>query len=183
MLWTVHSEDRLYRDDWLDIRIADVELPDGRRLEHRLLRATPGAGAVVVNGAREVLLLWRHRFITDTWGWEIPMGRVEPGESPEQAAARETEEETGWRPHGLRPLVYLQPSSGISDSQHHVFRAEGAEHAGAPSEPWESQDIQWVALDEVPALISRRAIVSGTTIAALLCAMHAGPAGAPALLC
>jgi len=45
-----------------------------------------------------VLLLWRHRFITVTWGWEIPVGRAEPGGSPAQAAAREVEEETGWRP-------------------------------------------------------------------------------------
>ncbi len=63
MRWTVHSERSLYTDPWLDIRIADVELPDGRHLDHRLIRTLPGAGAVVVED-RRVLLLWRHRFIT-----------------------------------------------------------------------------------------------------------------------
>ncbi len=48
--------------------------------------------------ARGVLLLWRHRFITDTWGWEIPAGGIDPGETPPDAAARETLEETGWEP-------------------------------------------------------------------------------------
>jgi hypothetical protein len=46
MRWTVHSEKSLYEDEWLDIRLADVELPDGRHLEHRLIRTPPGAGCV-----------------------------------------------------------------------------------------------------------------------------------------
>jgi len=89
MRWIVHSEKPLYNDPWLDIRLADVELPDGRHLKHRLIRTPPGAGAVVTDQHWRVLLLWRHRFITDTWGWEIPVGRAEPGEDPAQAAARE----------------------------------------------------------------------------------------------
>jgi 8-oxo-dGTP pyrophosphatase MutT (NUDIX family) len=95
MEWKVGPERPLYVDDWLDVRVADVELPDGQHLEHRLVRTRPGAGVVVVNRDQHVLLLWRHRFITGTWGLEIPMGRIEEGESPVDAAAREFEEETG----------------------------------------------------------------------------------------
>ena len=54
------------------------------------------------------------------------MGRVSPGETPGQAAAREAEEETGWRPGPLRPLHWGQPSSGIMDAPHHLFTAQGA---------------------------------------------------------
>jgi len=80
MRWTVHSEKSLYTDPWLDIRIADVELPDGRHVDHRLIRTPPGAGAVVTDGNDNVLLLWRHRFITGSWGWEIPFGKTDEGE-------------------------------------------------------------------------------------------------------
>jgi hypothetical protein len=45
MRWTVHSEKPLYEDEWLDIWVADVELPDGRHLEHRLIRMAAGAAA------------------------------------------------------------------------------------------------------------------------------------------
>ncbi len=132
MRWKVLSERPLYRDEWLDIRIADVELPDGRRLAHRSIRTPPGAGVVAVDEQRRVLLLWRHRFITDTWGWEIPIGRVEDGETPEQTAAREFEEETGWRAGPLRRLVSVQPSPGLSDAVHHVYSASQATYLGAP---------------------------------------------------
>lgn len=167
MEWKVNSERSLYTDAWLDLRLADVELPDGRRLDHRLLRMRASAGAVLVRD-RHVLLIWRHRFITGRWSWEIPMGGVEAGESPIAAAARETEEETGWRPAALSPLATFTPSSGISDSVHHIFRGTGAVRIGPPTDPTESSRIEWVPLSDVPALIAKQEIVNSSTAAALL---------------
>ena len=98
MRWTVHGERSLYESDWMQLRLADVELPGGDRFEHHLLRTPAQAAGVVVHDPdRGVLLLWRHRFITDAWGWEIPAGRIDDGEEATAAAAREVEEETGWR--------------------------------------------------------------------------------------
>ncbi|MEU0518898.1 NUDIX hydrolase [Streptosporangium sp. NPDC006007] len=168
MRWQVNSEEPLYTDAWLDVRVADVELPDGRHLDHRLIRTAPGAGAVVTDERRRVLLIWRHRFITDSWGWEIPIGKIEDGEEPATAAAREVEEETGWRPGPLRPLVKVQPTNGISDSVHHVFRADSAVHLGPPTDGWEAERIEWVPLSDIPRLVGKGDIVSGTSMAALL---------------
>lgn len=168
MEWKVGSERPLYVDDWLDIRVADVELPDGQHLEHRLVRTKPGAGAVVINGDQQVLLLWRHRFITGTWGWEIPIGRIEEGESPIDAAAREFEEETGWRPGQLRPLIYVQPTPGLSTSEHHIFRADEATYIGEAADKSEAERVDWLRLADLRALIGKAEITSGTTIAALL---------------
>jgi 8-oxo-dGTP pyrophosphatase MutT (NUDIX family) len=168
MRWIVHSEKPLYTDPWLNIRLADVELPNGRHLEHRLIHTAPGAGAVVTDQNGRALLLWRHRFITDTWGWEIPIGKADAGEDPALAAAREVEEETGWRPGPLRPLMRVEPTPGISDSVHHLYRADSATQIGAPKDDFESSRIEWVPLDMVPGLISRGEITSGTTLAALL---------------
>ena len=82
MRWTIHGERSLYDSEWVKLHLADVELPDGKRFEHHLIRAPmPATGVVVRDGTRGVLLLWRHRFITDTWGWEIPAGMVEQGET------------------------------------------------------------------------------------------------------
>lgn len=167
MRWEVCSEKPLYTDEWLDVRLADVELPDGRHLDHRLIRTRPGAGAVIAVGGR-VLLLWRHRFITDSWGWEIPLGKADPGEAPAAAAAREAEEETGWRPGPLRYLLRVEPTPGISDSVHHVYRADTAQHIGPPEDGFESERVAWVPLADIPRLVAGGEIVSGTTLAALL---------------
>lgn len=168
MKWRVVSEESLYADDWLNVQIADIELPDGSRLEHRLIRTRPGAGAVVIDDERRVLLLWRHRFITDTWGWEIPIGRIEEGESPADAAAREFEEETGWRPGPLKPLLTVHPTPGISTSEHHIYRADKATYIGDAADPHEADRVVWTPLADVRELIGKAAITSGTTLAALL---------------
>jgi ADP-ribose diphosphatase len=177
MRWRVHSEQSLYADRWIDLRVADVELPDGRHLEHRLIRLPASAGVAALDSQRRVLLIWRHRFITGRWGWEIPMGRVSDGETPAQAAAREAEEETGWRPGPLRPLISGQPNAGIMDSPHYLFTASGATRIGPPTDAFESTRCDWVPLARVPALIASRQIASLTTMAALLylLAGHAPP--------
>lgn len=168
MEWRVVSEQPLYNDEWLDIRIADIELPDGRHLDHRSIRTPPGAGAVVIDTDRRVLLIWRHRYITGTWSWEIPIGKVEEGESPAEAAAREFEEETGWRPGPLRHLIYVQPTPGLSSSEHHIYRADEATHIGKPVDGFESERVAWVPLADLRSLMDKAEIVSGTTLAALL---------------
>lgn len=180
MRWKIHKEEPVFTDPpYLDIRVADVEITGGRRLRHRLIRTPPSAGAVVLDDRRRVLLIWRHRFITDQWGWEIPGGRIDDGEAPMEAAAREVLEETGWRPGPLRPFLYTQPSNGISDSEIHVGIADRAVHVGAPTDDWEAEKIEWVPLKDVPGLIAKQEIVSGMTISALLYALTgAGSAGA-----
>jgi 8-oxo-dGTP pyrophosphatase MutT (NUDIX family) len=122
----------------------------------------------VTDGQRRVLLLWRHRFITDTWGWEIPIGRAEPGEDLAAAAAREVEEETGWRPGPLRPLLRVEPTPGISSSVHHLYRTDTATLIGSPEDDFESSRVEWVPLDTILDLIGAGQISSGTTLAALL---------------
>lgn len=168
MEWKVVSEQPLYADEWLDIRIADVELPDGRHLSHRLIRTPPGAGVIAVDADRRVLLLWRHRFITATWGWEIPIGKVEEGESASDAAAREFEEETGWRAGPLEHLITVQPTPGISDSVHHVYRTGEASYAGPPADRHESARVAWVPLADLHPMIRKGEITSGTSLTALL---------------
>ena len=80
MRWTVHGERVIYDSEWIRLALADVELPSGKRFEHHVVRMPyEAAGTVVDDPDRGVLLLWRHRFTTDTWGWEIPAGRDRRG--------------------------------------------------------------------------------------------------------
>jgi 8-oxo-dGDP phosphatase len=169
MEWTVHGRRAIYESPWVSLDLVDVELPDGRRFEQHVVRmGRPVAAVVVVDDRDRVLLMWRHRHVTDTWGYEIPAGRVEEGESAEETAVREAEEETGWRPGPLEPLVISQPSNGSVDSRHHLFRAYGAEHVGPPTDITEAERIEWVPLATVRDLIAQEKIVSGTTLIGLL---------------
>jgi 8-oxo-dGTP pyrophosphatase MutT (NUDIX family) len=168
MRWTVHGERRLYESEWVNLCLADVELPGGQRFEHHLIRAPqPAVGTVVLDPDRGVLLLWRHRFITDTWGWEIPAGRVEAGEELAEAAAREVLEETGWRPFDLEALVAYHPSNGLSDQRFHLFLAKGAVEVGPPTDVHESERIVWVPIPDVIAAVQAGGLNDGLSLTAL----------------
>ena len=96
------------------------------------------------------------------------MGRIEDDETPAQAAAREVEEETGWRPREIQPLLVTQPSAGAMDSAHHIFVGTGAAQVGVPVDSYESSAIQWIPLATIPDLISNQDIHGSTTMASLL---------------
>jgi 8-oxo-dGTP pyrophosphatase MutT (NUDIX family) len=173
--WTVHGERSLYESDWMNLRLVDVELPDGTRFEHHVLRLPREAAAAVVHDpALGVLLLWRHRFITDSWGWEIPAGRVDDGETPEEAAARETLEETGWRPGPLTLVGAYHPLSGAVGQRFHVFVADGAAHVGEPEDRNEAERIEWTPVDRVRELVRSGQISDGYSLTGLLWALETG---------
>lgn len=169
MRWTVHGERSLYDSEWVRLALVDIELPDGHRFEHHVVRLPrQAAGTVVLDADRGVLLLWRHRFITDTWGWEIPAGGIDEGESAVDAAAREVLEETGWRPGPLRHLITYQPTNGLSDQRFNLFLARGATHVGDPTDPHEAERVEWVPVEEVREHVRQHRVVDGLSLTALL---------------
>ena len=177
MRWTVHGERELYSSPWVSLALADVELPDGERFEHHVVRLPRAAVAVVVTDPeRGVLLIHRHRFITDTWGWEVPAGRIDPGEPLAEAAARECLEESGWRPLGeLEPLGSWHPTNGLCDQAFHAFRAGSAEHVGEPADAHESERIEWLSKVRVLEEIAAGRVPDGFSLTSLLLGLAGRP--------
>src|SRR5260221_6489297 len=114
--WTVHGHRDVYTSEWVRVSLDDVEIRGGPRFEHHVVHFPRASVTAVVtdDDGSWVLLLWRHRFITDSWGWEVPAGWADPGEDPAGAVMREIEEETGYRPALVRPMTGYNALSGIS---------------------------------------------------------------------
>lgn len=174
--WSVHGEQILYDSEWVRLTLADVEIPgpQGRRFGHHVVRMPAPAAGVVVHDRRGVLLLWRHRFITDTWGWEVPAGKVDPGETAAQAARREVIEESGWAPGPLTHLCSYAPASGVADHRFELFAADGATHLGDPTDLTEAERIEWVPVTTVRDEIAAGRVDNGLTLTALLWAFTFG---------
>ena len=168
MQWTVHGERVVYDSPWVRLTLVDVEVPEGERFEHPVVRSRHASGVVVRDPDRGVLLLHRHRFITDTWGWELPAGAIEAGESPADAARREVLEETGWEIGEVELLRSYHPVNGLADVTFNLFLADGAVHRGEPLDRSEADAVEWVPVEKVRDLLRTGQVRDGMSLTGLL---------------
>lgn len=175
--WIIHGERVIDDSRRAVLSIADVELPDGVRFEQYVLRVPAAAIVVVLNDEDRVLMMWRHRFIVDRWVWELPGGYLDPDEDAAACAAREVEEETGWRPRTMEPLLTFQPMVGTIDQPNIVYLSRGADRTGAAPDINEAERIGWIPLSEVQKRIADGEIVGAGSITGLLAVLLAAANG------
>lgn len=167
----MHGERSLHESDTVRLALADLELSDGTRGDHYIIRIPFEVVSVVLSDAEgRLLLIWRYRFITDQWCWDVPAGKVADGEDPTAAAARAAVDETGWQPSSVRLLGHYHPSPGISDQRFAVCVGSRPERVAEPN-PNEVERLEWVSVDRVRELI-RAGQVDGLSLTSLLWAFE-----------
>ena len=173
--WRTFGERTIHQDAHVWLGQVDVELPDGGRYWHDVVRLHRAAGIALLDDQDRVLLLWRHRFVQDRGGGELPGGMVDDGEEPAEAAIRELEEETGYRAGRVEHLVSCQPTAGRVDGEHVLFVGQDPERVGVPTEVNEAARMEWVPLASVRELISAGDIWNASSLVALLCLLAFRP--------
>jgi ADP-ribose pyrophosphatase len=146
--------------NWVDER--------GRAIRREVVRH-PGAVVVVpvLEGGR-VVLIRNYRIAVDERLWELPAGKLEPGEDPAAAARRELEEETGYRCRCVRSIGEFYTSPGFADELMRAFVADGLSFVGQRLEPGEHIEVQEMSRREALSMARDGRIRDGKTIAALL---------------
>lgn len=117
----------------------------------------------------DVLLVRQYRLLAQAVAWEIPGGRVDEGETPEEGAIREGLEETCFRCKSLKPLLYFHPGLDTFDNPTFLFYCDDFE--AASDEHFHSNEISdrvWLPLSKCIEMIFAREIVDSLSIAALL---------------
>jgi ADP-ribose pyrophosphatase len=167
--WRTFGEKTIYDNRWVRLGLVDVEAPNGERWDYHVVHLDPIAVAIIVDDEDRVLMSWRYRFITEQWGYELLGGMVDAGEDAGETAAREAEEESGWRPVGdPEPLVSFEPLPGQVTAPVDVYLWREAERVGEPTDTEEVGRVEWVPLSCVPELAQRGELLGSGTLVALL---------------
>lgn len=174
--WTVLASRTIYDSDWVGLQHVDIRLPDGKVINDMHLVSYKHQAAAVVPIADDgrILLIDHYRFQTDTRGWEIPAGKIDDGETPAQAGAREMIEETGHRAASFEYLGRYHPSNGSSDQVFHVFVARGVTRVGEIQDTNEVMGWRWFTPPEVRGLIERNKVLDGLSLTGLCWAIVRG---------
>jgi ADP-ribose pyrophosphatase len=159
----------VYLDNLLDAGGAEVRDYLVVEPKQRTRDLVTGVGVLpFLDGRAALLRVYRHamaRFV-----WEVPRGFVDAGESDEQAAERELEEESGLgiHPGGLRSMGYIAPEAGLLAARVHLFTAEKC-FQKKPYRPAEfgHRGLQWFSLDEIMDLAEKSEIEDPSTLVAL----------------
>lgn len=117
------KSESLFRGKLLDVYIDTVQLPDGNRSTREWIRH-PGACAVVpVFRDGTIMLVKQYRYPVGQIFYEVPAGKIDSGEPPEQTASRETGEETGLHAGSISYIGHFYPVIGYSDEVIHIYAA------------------------------------------------------------
>jgi ADP-ribose pyrophosphatase len=161
---------QLYKNE-LEFVLERVSLPNGAEIELEMVRH-PGAAAVVpfIND-HEIILIRQYRWATGGWIYEIPAGKLRPGESPQQCAERELAEEIGQRAGKLLPLGSIWTVPGFSDERIHLFMASDLTAVPKAHEPDELIEVLQVPFRKVLDMVSRGDICDAKSISAIMRAL------------
>ena len=122
----------------------EVVLPNGHRALLEVVHHPGGAAAVALDGGGQVCLLRQYRYVADGWLWELPAGKLEPGEPPLDTARRELTEEAGVSASHWHSLGSCLSSPGVFTERLHLFLATGLTPAQLAQEHAEVIEIHWV---------------------------------------
>lgn len=111
----------IYKGKIIDLSVETVTLPNGETADMELI-THPGAAAVVpLKDDRTVVMIRQYRHAVGRFIYEIPAGKLHPGEDPRDCAVREVEEEIGYKVGTLEPLVSFLTTPGFTNEIIHIF--------------------------------------------------------------
>ena len=130
----------------ITVNVEHVRLPNGQTGRYEIIHHPGGAAVVALDATNRVCLLRQFRPAGGGWVWELPAGRLEPGETPQSTARRELAEEAGREALRWDSLGSILSSPGVLAETIHLFLAR--EHTTVPlaHEQHEVIEIHWVEL-------------------------------------
>lgn len=165
----VRSE-TVYRGKVVSIQRDDLLLENGDEMHRETIVHPDCVCGVASLPDGRILLVKQYRHPTRSFLWEIPAGKIDPGETPEQAFRRELVEECGVGCTRPREVLSFYPSPGVLTERMHVFIATDCVEGAGEENPGEIAEWKAVTLEEARTMIERGEIADAKSIIGITCA-------------
>lgn len=149
------------------VTLDTVTLPNGKRADIEVVHHPGGAAVAALDAQQRVCLLRQYRPVFSDWIWELPAGKLDPGEGPLATAQRELIEEAGVKAARWTPLGRIMSSPGVFGEVVHLYLAQDLTAVPANTEEHELIEVHWVPLAEAIARASDGDVNDAKTLAGL----------------
>ena len=153
----------VYEGKIIKVRRDDAILPNGEPCIRELVEHSGGASVLYIEDGK-VLLVRQFRYAYGESVYEIPAGKLEYGEDPKAAAARELEEEAGVKAGRLELLFTLYPTPGYTNEKIYIYRAYEGEKVQAHLDEGEFLDAAYIPLERAKEMLANGELKDGKTI-------------------
>ena len=158
------SSKELYRCGLFWITEDDAKDPGGFEIKRSIVRHNGSAVMMAVDEKRRILLVRQYRLPARGYLWELPAGKLDPGETPLTAAKRELIEETGYRARRWKKLISFYPSPGYVSEKMTIFLATDLTAGAAQPMADERIETCWFSAKQVEQMIHTNKIEDAKTI-------------------
>ena len=143
---TVSSE-KIFEGRIIKVKVDKVEMPDGSVATRELVEHPGGVGIVAITENDEIILVEQYRKPLDKVIYEIPAGKLDPGEHHRTCGIRELGEETGLSAKVFDYMGFTYPSPGFTDEVTHVYLAKELTQGETHPDDDEFLDVKKVPFD------------------------------------
>lgn len=160
----------VYSNPWMQVYEHSIKRRDSTGMYGTVER--PDAVIVIpLSPSRQTVILKQYRYPTDADSWELPMGGIDDGESPEEAARRELFEETGLQSDKIQKIGEYFAIPGLTPQRVYVYVANVSEEAlaqaSAVKDMDEIQEFELISCAEVFDMAKHGIISDGTSLVGL----------------
>lgn len=161
----------IYQGKMINLCLEEVELPNGQRSTREIVKHPGGVAIIALTPEEKVLFVRQFRKACEEELWELPAGKIDPGENPETTAIRELAEETGYQAENLRPLISFYTSPGFATEMIHVFFTEDLIPLEQNLDEDEFLSVHQFSWAEISQMMKSGEIIDAKTITGLLLVM------------
>jgi len=156
----------IYSGKIIDIVVDTIEV-QGEPATREVVRHPGGVMIMAEMEDGRIAFVRQHRYPLDQKLLELPAGKLEPQEKPEISAARELEEEIGFRPDSMEHIFSFYSTPGFCDEILHFYYTNRMQKTSVNPADGEDIVVEFYSLEEAINMVCRGEITDGKTLLAL----------------